>query len=438
VRVILINGSGRIARGMAYGTQSPDHTLNVPAGNMSAYDDDPDHFLRFAARIDNGVTAASFLSRSIYGDYLESLLEQAESSGAPDNRLERIYENVTHIADVAGAAHCAVTLESGKTLIVDKVVLALGHFPSNSPWVADPTFYATTRYILDPWDQGKIHSIPTNAPVMLLGTGLTSVDVAMTLLNQNSQRKIIAVSRRGLLPQYHRLSGGKPLDQGAQVIWGDATTVRKQLRRLREYCNNLAARGHDWREGLALLRPVTAHIWLSYSEKERRRFLRHVQPYWDTHRHRLAPSVAERFDAALVANVLQTMAGRILGYKIDGDEVEVAIRGRSTHDITIERVQYVINCTGPCANPRQVDNPLVQQLLRQGLIRPDELGLGIHVAPDCAVLNTEGKVSNKLFYIGPWLKADYWEATAVPDLRVFARKLAQRLMQEDPIVVSGA
>lgn len=436
VTVMLANGSGGIARGMAYGTQSPDHSLNVPAGNMSAYDDDPDHFLRFAAQADNTVSAASFVSRRIYGDYLESILEQAESSTALGNKLERIHEYVTHIADSSGDVHLVVTLESGKTLAVDKVVLALGHFPSINPWVTDSTFYANNRYIRDPWDQSKIDAIPTKAPVMLVGTGLTAVDVAMTLLNQNPQRQIIAVSRRGLLPQYHRHSGGKPLNQGAHVIWGGATTVRKQMRRFREYCQGLAAQGRDWREGLALLRPVTADIWLAYSEKERRRFLRHVQPYWDTHRHRLAPSVAERFDAALTANVVRTMAGRILGYKVDGDNVEVSVQLRGTDDITSAQVQYVINCTGPCADPRRVNSPLVQQLLRQGLIRTDELGLGIDVAEDCAVLNADGKASTKMFYIGPWLKANYWEATAVPDLRVFARKLAQRLIQDSPAVAS--
>lgn len=426
IQVFLVNGSGRIARGMAYGTQSPDHTLNVPAGNMSAFDEDPDHFVRYAAQVDSTISGGSFVSRRVYGDYLESLLEQAELETASGNKLERIYENVASVSPHAD--RILVTLESGKHMNVDKVVLALGHFPSRSPCVSAPTFYSTRRYIADPWNQAQLDSIPANAPVLLLGTGLTSVDVAMTLLRRTPDRPIIAISRRGLLPQYHRLGGGSPLNNGPRAIWGDADDLRTQLKRFRQYVANLALTGRDWREGLALLRPVTANIWHAYSEQDRKRFLRHVQPYWDTHRHRLAPFVAERFDAALKAGVVRPMAGRIFSMDEINDGVEIGLRLRGVGAPCSIHVQYVVNCTGPCTNPNEVTSPLVQQLLRDGVIRTDSLGLGIDVASDCGVMNREGESSNRIFYIGPWLKANYWEATAVPDLRVFARKLVTTLM----------
>jgi uncharacterized NAD(P)/FAD-binding protein YdhS len=430
VQITLLNGSGHIARGMAYGTQSPEHALNVPAGNMSAYEEDPDHFLNFVKKIDSAVNSGTFISRRVYGEYLEWMLNQAEQAAKPGNTLRRVYEQVVAVQPAKELASHQVKLESGGSLVADKIVLALGHFPSHHPRVEDPAFYSSERYLRDPWDQTRLTAIPAAAPVLLIGSGLTAVDVAMTLLRDNPDRPIVAVSRRGLRPQYHRMVAVKPHDTDMSALWGDATTVRKQLRGFRDYCTKLALQGRDWREGLAILRPATADVWRTYSAQERRRFLRHVQPFWDTHRHRLAPAIAERFEAALGSGNVRLLAARIQGYNENSCGVEVALRPRGTTTTTTISVQHVINCTGPCSDPRQVESPLIQQLMHEGLMRPDELGLGIDVGADCALLNADGRPSTNLFYIGPWLKAGYWEATAVPDLRRFARIVTRQLLSD--------
>lgn len=427
LHIILANGGGRVARGMAYGTQSPNHTLNVPAGNMSAFDDTPDHFLDFAQGRDSRINSGSFLPRSLYGDYLEWLLGQAEVHARPGTTMKRIYQHVSRI--VPNGTSAKVTLECGETMEVDKVVLALGHFPSANPQIANMTFYDSPRYIRDPWDITRLETIAPDEPVMLLGTGLTAVDVAMTLLQCNPQRQITAVSRRGLLPQHHRQGAHYPIaTQTPSTIWGNASTVREQLRGFRRYTKQLALEGRDWREGMALLRPLSADIWLMYKEKERKRFLRHVQPYWDTHRHRLAPAVFERFDSARKAGVVRTLAARLRGFDETDSGITATVQLRGTAENTNLRTAWVINCTGPCTNPYGTGNILVNQLLEDGHIRADKLGLGLEIEPDCAVISKQNQASDVLFYIGPWLKANYWEATAVPDLRRFASSLANRLL----------
>jgi len=430
LRVYLVNGDGRIARGMAYGTQSPVHTLNVPAGNMSAFDEDPCHFLRYAQGMDAAIGPGAFVSRRIYGDYLEWLLEQAELGRPAGTQLLRVYHHVVRIAPAANGRASLVALESGETIAADKVVLALGHFPAGNPRIGNMAFYDSARYVRDPWDQDRMDGIPGNAPVLLLGTGLTSVDVAMTLLDKNPERRILALSRHGLLPQAHRQAAGHPAaGLRADAIWGDADTVRDQLRGFRRYCRSLAAAGRDWREAMALLRPVTAEVWQAYPERERKRFLRHVQPYWDTHRHRLAPAVHERFSLALAAGTVQTLAARVQGFEEADGGVQVSLRARGAPAARSLRTGWVINCTGPCADPRSAGSPLVAQLLADGLMRTDSLGLGLEVDANCALINALGQASGRLFYIGPWLKANYWEATAVPDLRRFARQLAVGLTE---------
>jgi uncharacterized NAD(P)/FAD-binding protein YdhS len=312
---------------------------------------------------------------------------------------------------------------------VDNVVLALGHFPSNHPRIAGMAFYDSPRYLRDPWDDRKMADIGADEPVLLLGTGLTAIDTVMSLLKRSPTRPIMAISRRGLLPQPHRHGSAPPpshLNQHA--IWGEASTVRDQVRAFRRFSRTLAAQGRGWREGMAILRPVTADVWQAYPERERKRFLRHIQPYWDTHRHRLAPAVHERFDAAQRSGHVQTLAARLMNFEENAEGVTATVRPRGTAALKKITVSKVINCTGPCADPRHTGNALVEQLLNEGLIKTDKLGLGLEIGADCAVIDAQGNTSQSLYYIGPWLKANYWEATAVPDLRRFAAGLARTLL----------
>ncbi|MCG2583669.1 FAD/NAD(P)-binding protein [Massilia sp. TS11] len=423
LEVCLVNGSGPVARGMAYGTQSADHCLNVPAGNMSAYDEDPGHFLRYAQTRLPHTGPGDFVPRALYGDYLEHLLAEAERK-ASHARLERRLRQVERIEGGQRAY-----FNDGSVFVADQIVLALGHFPSTDPAIADPSFYRSARYLRDPWDTTQLSAIGANDPVLLLGTGLTAVDMSLSLLARNPARPILAVSRRGLIPQAHRSAAHSPAAGDAHSIWGEAQGVRAQLRGLRNFCRALEAAGRDWREAFAILRQCTAPLWEAYDLKQRRRFLRHVQPFWDTHRHRIAPQLAQRFQAALDAGVIQIHAGRLQRIdEVDG-MVTAWVRPRGQDALLPLQARWVINCTGPSADPRQASGGLVQQLLAEGRLCADPLGLGINVAPDYALRDAQGNASDSLFYIGPWLKADFWEATAVPDLRRIARELAARLLR---------
>ena len=432
LRVVLAHGGDRFARGLAYGTQNPEHMLNVPAGNMSAVHGDDEHFLRFARVRNSRISKDGFVSRQLYGDYLEWMLRQAEQETIHHSKLELVFRSVTSVRLHRGGAGLIAQLDDHRTIVADKVVLALGHFPSSPPQGESNVVLNSKRYVRDPWDAASIARIPSNEPVLLLGTGLTMVDVATTLLTVNPRRQIAAISRRGLVPHSHRDHNRLPdWDSGARAIWGQAVTVREQLRAFREHIRRLGAQGQDWRDGMASLRSITADVWLEYTETERKRFLRHVQPYWDIHRHRLAPESHQKLSDALDSGMLKIMAARIIGLEENRLGIQATVRPRGQSITKTVDACAIINCTGPCANPLDTGNALVEQLLRDGLIRTDRLGIGLDVADDYATINQQGISSRSLFYIGPWLKAKYWEATAVPDLRRFALALAQRVSRVD-------
>lgn len=429
LHVILVNRSGPMARGIAYGTQSQHHLLNVPAGNMSALADDPDHFLRYCRRTDPAVEAGSFVSRRLYGDYLECLLNETEAAARPQSRLTRLVGEAIAVVPLAAGA-VRVSFSDGSCCQADRVLLAFGHYPARNPAVTTPAFYASRRYIRDPWQPGAFDRIGRADAILLLGTGLTTVDVATQLLGAEPGRTAYALSRRGLIPQPHRSHRGPPApSQAPLVLAGMAPGVRALLRGLRAQIRGSAAQGHDWREVIGALRPFTRAWWEALPHQERSRFLRHLQPFWDIHRHRVAPAAFARFQAAIDAGQLRLRAARVAAYRETADGVAVTYLPRGAAEARTVQVAHVINCTGPESDLRRVDDALLRQLFADGLIQADALGLGIAVAADNAVLDARGRSSARIFYVGPLLKACYWEATAVPELRVFALQFADTVLR---------
>jgi len=190
----------------------------------------------------------------------------------------------------------------------------------------------------------------------------------------------------------------------------------------------LAEQGIDWRDVIGAIRPFTVELWQSLDLSERRRFLRHMQAHWDSHRHRTAPQPHAVLQQLLKEGRLTVQAGRLQGMKLlDHTRVKVSWRPRHQQQEQHLEVGTVINCTGPQNQVTRSTDPLLASLLRQGLVVPDALGLGVQVDKLGALLDRENRVSERLFYTGPLLKARDWECTAVPELRVAALKLADRL-----------
>ncbi len=425
LRVLLLNRSGRLARGMAYGTQSPQHLLNVVAANMSVLPDDPEHFVHYAGMRDSRVTGSSFVARSVYGDYLEWALRQAQDQAPRHATLDCISGSVCSLQSRSGGGLAAL-LEDGRHIEADQVVLAFGHLPAPAPELAQGAWPDTARYVADPWSADLLPTIGAHEPVLLLGTGLTAVDIALQLLRRNPLQRIHALSRHGLLPQpYKPLSGHLA---GSTLLHDEAPTVRAALHAFMQKVERLEAVGLDWHLALAALRHKAAVIWQAWPTAEKRRFLRHVRPYWDVHRHQLPPTVQQELSAALEGGALRVSAGRVLAIRDEAELAVLKVQPRGSEGCIELRAGRIINCTGSCASPRRAAVPLVQQLLADGLMRADALGLGVETGADCAVLGANGQPTPGLYYIGPWLKAGFWEATAVPELRQFAAVIARACM----------
>lgn len=425
VSVILIERGARLGRGVAYGTQCAEHLLNVRARNMSASPDDPEHFLHWARlNHDPGVSPDDYLPRALYGQYVASVLQQ-EVERHP-GQVEHVQDEAVSIARVGDAAE--IHLRSGRTLSADKVVIALGNFPPSDPRLPGRTPHSQ-RYVSNPWKSNlwassALGDVSQDKSVLLLGSGLTSVDVAITLRQRGFGGTIHILSRRGLLPQTHKAAAIWP------PFWDDQSprTARGLLRLFRTQVKVAEKAGSGWRAVIDSLRPFTQEIWRSLSFGERRRFLRHVRPYWDVHRHRVAPAIGARLASQIQDGQIEIHAGRIKEYAEDIDGIEVIYHDRESGQLERLCVDRIINCTGPESDCRRVDDPLLKDLMRRKLARPDPLLLGLDVSWDGSLIDANGLASNLFYAIGPVRKGSLWETIAVPDLRVQISDLSKLLL----------
>ncbi|MGH7780574.1 MAG: FAD/NAD(P)-binding protein [Candidatus Binataceae bacterium] len=427
LHVDLIDKSG-FARGLAYSTASSRHLLNVPAGKMSAFPGEPDHFLNWlrgdaAANGAADFNAASFVPRLLYGRYLEELLAQARRA-----HPERIVTHRETAIDVEPAGKSLrIRFASGDSLDAGAVVLAPGNFSPADPPVADPSFYTSSFYRRDPWAAGALDHIEPNAPVLLIGAALTTVDIAILLVERGHTGTINAISRHGLLPRRHLEASvaTPPFELAALPV-----SARAMLRVVRARIDAESARDVPWQSVIDALRPITQELWRRAAMSERRRFLRHLRPWWDVHRHRVAPEIGARIAAAVASGQLVFHAGRIDAYRIVGSMVWVEYRGRGGAEPESLSVARVINCSGPSADYRRIDDPLIQSMLGHGIVRPDPSRLGLEVAGDLRLIAADGTAQRNLFALGSITKGAYWEIIAVPDLRSQCEALAGRLARE--------
>lgn len=409
-QVILIDQQSDFGLGLAYSTPSLRHLLNVPAGKISALPDQPDHFLTWLRRnYDPLATEKTFAPRLIFGRYIQALLGKAKD----------IKKEVATVIDIRVEKERAmVTLESGGEIHADLIVLATGNFgPAPLPGIASDTV-TNGLYHHNAWSEETYNGLPADAPVAIVGTGLTGVDVVLRLRELGHWGKIIAVSRHGIFPNRHQDYTSL---KASAVSLDTAATAVAYLRELRAAIRA----GAEWRAVVDSIRSTTNELWVRLPLAEKKRFRRHLQRRWDVVRHRMAPSIANIMDAEMASGSLEILEGYLASVDSTSNGAHVTIRtGKGNESFYANRV---INCTGPSMNYRRVPSLLLQKLFEHGLVTSGPLGTGFHCARNGAVIDSAGCVSEIIFNLGPGRLGDLFESIAVPEIRQQAVDLAVTL-----------
>ena len=420
IRVSLVGVADTFGSGVAYGAARPEHLLNVRAKDLGIDPDDPGGFSDFLHLGAGG--RLEFLPRLAYGDYLRSHLNTAVEQSPFE--VEQIGEEAVALERTPGGGF-HIFLASGEALRSDVVVLALGALPPQSLPGVGPRLGVHTRYIGWPWQGSVLESVAPDARILVVGTGLTMVDVAATLAARGHRGRITAISRRGLAPQPHTALPAPSLELPPNVLRAlkehDLAGVLRGIRQLTAVLD-------DWRRVIDALRPYLQPFWRGLSVSARGRFLRHLRPYWEVARHRVAPDAYARLQILQKLDRLEIRAARLLRARLIEDGLEAVLRERGREKAFAERYDVLIRATGLDTDVDRTSDPLVSSLREGGLVRPDPLGLGLEVDPTLRVLDTAGAPVKGLYCVGPLLRGALWEITAVPELRVAARQLVTQLL----------
>ena len=429
VRVALIERQGSVGEGLAYATRDLAHLLNVPAGRMSAWPDRPDDFVQWVSRRYRPAAADEFLPRQWYGEYVRATLTATAEEAGPSASLSVMFDEVRRIARRPGGGWM-VNFARGPSLPAAAVVLAIGHRPPPDP-IGRLWSGPRNRFIADPWRPFAASAVRTDDPVVILGTGLTAVDAVLSLSQEPRRAPITLISRRGLTPQAHTATPVAAADMQplvSKLLAQPGLRITKLCHEIRQRVHECAALGQDWRGLVDGLRPHTAALWRALPSPERRRFLAHVRPYWEIHRHRMPCEIAKRFRTLLDQGAVRIVAGSVASAQADEGSVRLFVRERGDDRMIELRAGWVINCTGPAASNSAESNPAIGSLLVHGRVRPDELSLGLETADDGSAVDAHGVTADDLFVVGTLRKPLLWESTAVPELRNQAAAVAEQVL----------
>ena len=410
IRSALIDGSGRMGRGVAYSTKDDAHLLNVRAEVMGAFAGEAGDFADWLERRGDG-GRRDFARRRLFADYLGELLDGAIRSG----QVEAV--EATAVGAECRADGWHIALDNGERLKAEALVLAIGNQEPSSLRAFDG---CGARYIGNPWGSQARAAVrdlvETGGSALLVGTGLTMVDLVLSLDAAGHDGRIVAISRRGQVPRSHAEFEPMPTER-EKLPLGDLRSMFRWVR----------ARGAEvgWRAAVDSLRPHSHAVWQALPFDQQERFMRHARPWWDVHRHRIAPEVGATLARLVAGGFLDIVAGRIVTATPAADGIDVEYRRRQAAQTRSQRFSYVFNCTGPLQAIERTRDPLLRGLLEAGRIRPDQLGIGVAVDEHSRV-----EPLNRLWALGPLTKGRYWEIVAVPDISGQAAAVADDIAME--------
>lgn len=408
-------------RGPAYSARISQQLLNVPVARMGLFPDVEDGFHQWAKnRSGNEVAKEAFLPRHLFGDFVHEQFSEAVVRH-PGRVVVRSVEAIA-LERLPSGMH-RVHVAEGEAVEADRVLLALGNAPSGHVPSMSGAALRHGSYVPSPWGAGALDGIGMQEHVLFVGSGLSMVDLLLSLMDRGHQGPVTVISRRGFLPCRHLPAVPWQLDGTVPDV--HRTELVDLLRWLRNEARKAEAAGVAWTNVIDAVRPLVKSWWQALSLEKRSTFLRHLRPFWEVHRHRMPADVHDRMTALCSSGRVRMIAARIREVDVAGAGLRMTLdrRGKVPTALVVDRL---INCTGPESDVRRLDQPLLTDLLERGMACRDELHLGLKCTAEGAVIDASGAVSESLFLLGPMCKAMLWECTAVPEIRDQVHRLVQR------------
>ena len=428
-RFVVLERRPRALPGPAYGGCDPEHLLNVPAGRMGAFVDDPGAFHRWLEGLHPGRWSPDdFVPRALFGRYLVELVgsELAKARG----RACLVRDAAVHVERMPAGVE--LLLASGRSCAARSMVVAPGLPPARTPWTHVDHGAPRRALVSDPWEPGSFAGIDPGAEVLVMGSGLTAIDVVQGLRRAGHRGPVRLVSRHGRLPLPHAKPGEPALAVERERFAGGPLEV---LRTLRALARERGARGLGWQGALDAIRPHVTSIWRGWTPAQRRTFLRSARPMWEIHRHRAPRAILADMERQVHARAVTLERGELVELRPSGDGGVLATFRGPGGTTFAHSVARIFNCIGPGMSVRDTVDPLVGSMLRSGAATADPVGLGLRTDDSGRLLRGDGGADERVHLVGALRRGDLWATTAVPELRAQAEAVARALAA---VVAGGA
>jgi len=427
-RIVVVEPRSWLGGGLAYSTPDAAHRVNVPASRMSIDPGEPAHFEDWLTA--NGAVEADrdaitpdgriFPHRSVFGRYMREQIAPVLSSG----RVAHIQARVLRIEQRQGGYR--LSLSTGDTLSAGLVVIATSHPPPSPPPTLMKVLAGDSRFVTDATRPNALASIKGGQRVLIVGTGLTMADIVASLDHRGHQARIVAVSRRGLLSRGH---GDRAYPNFGDFTGSPVSKTRDLVRVIRSTLRDAEAQQMPWQPVFDALRNQGREIWAALSLDERRRLVRHLRPFWDAHRFRVAPQVEEVLRRRKESGTFEVLAGSIADVSKTSGEIAVLIRLRRSGKHVVRKADAAAIATGPGHRDILTSEPYLGRLERDGLVCLDEVGLGLAVNRRGRAIGRNGHISDTLLIGGPLARGTFGELMGLPEVARYAVDIAGEIAQ---------
>lgn len=398
--ITIFEKSGFSTLGTAFSEFSQQYILNVPANNMSAFENLPDDFLQFLNYdYPNLYSKDDFVPRYIYGQYLQLIKEDAFLFAQKNSIKINIVED--EVLEIQKKDNNFLITTKSQISEASELVLATSFKQSQIKTDLEDKFF-----IKNLWDkkysyfhqesfflENKVENI------FIVGLGLSAVDVIIGLKKRNYTGKIYAMSRRGNFPTEH-LSYENNLaslinnfDAKKGVLF-----ICKKIRKLLKENPN-----YELRNIIDSLRENAVELWHNLDEKNKKLFLKFL-PYWNIYRHHVPIESMKIINSMIETGQIEIIKSSLKEVK---KEKKILVKTNSE----IFKIDLLVNCLGFEMDVRKY--PLLNQMCEENLLKEDIF-----------MCKSNDK---KIHLLGGLNIGKDFESTSVPELRKHVLKLIQDL-----------
>lgn len=441
IHISIFDQHAQFQTGIAYAASAFRHLLNVAASKMSAWPEQPLHFVQWLQQqpaylyVDAELLAQTYQPRALYGQYLQQQWQQTlVESASKDIQLQLIPEPVLSLKTQPSIVLLASP--SGEQQF-SAVVIATGNELPRHPLPPQSGLTDIAGYQQDPWHVRDIQhlltgsaaaSLDAESRILILGNGLTMVDTVLALRQAGVRAPIMSLSPHGYGMLPHRVSAVKLADFAGTL--GTNPSLRQALRLFNQQRKQLRQLGIS-AEGLVdNIRPYSQLWWRGFTTAEKQIFFKKLRHLWGVARHRLPLQIHDQIQQLRLHGALEVRAGRLLRCQQNDNGIDIWLSAKGQTEPEHRQVDRIINCTGPESSYPRLANHLLANAIANGELAAGPLELGLAACPhSLALKNGCGDIHPRLFGIGSVLRGELWETTALNEIRQQAQQLASQILE---------